>query len=51
MAFAGISLIGLCSAGRSTLGRVLHRINDHTASRLNELLPWNRKAQFAAWAA
>ena len=27
------------------LADVLHRINDHAASRLNELLPWNWRAQ------
>jgi transposase len=32
------------------LADVLHRINDHRASRLYELLPWNWKAWTAALA-
>jgi transposase len=33
------------------LADVLRRINDHAASRLNELLPWNWKASAATMAA
>jgi transposase len=33
------------------LADVLRRINDHRASRLDELLPWNWKARSAALAA
>ena len=48
---AGIALIGPRGAGKSTLGRMLHRIDDHTALRLNELLSWNWKARSAKWEA
>jgi hypothetical protein len=33
------------------LADVLRRINDHPASRVDELLPWNRKAGSTAQAA
>ena len=48
-----VALAGLAGvrSGRAWLADVLQRINDHPASRLDELLPWNWKVRPAKLAA